>query len=34
MLLDLLDPDPLVKESGSCYHQAKIVSKTWIPTIL
>jgi len=34
----LLDPDPLVPgtryESGSFYHQAKIVMKTLIPTVL
>jgi hypothetical protein len=34
MFLGLTDPDPLIKRSGSFYHQAKIVRKTLISTVL
>ncbi len=39
MLLGLLDPDPIVRgtgtdRSGSFYNQAKVVRKTLIPTVL
>jgi hypothetical protein len=42
ILSGFADPDPLVKgmdpnphpDSGSFYEQAKLVRKTWIPTVL
>ena len=34
MFLGLLDPDPLVMRFGSFYHQAKIVRKTLIHSVL